>query len=639
MNNKSIRLFPRILSLILVFLMYVSIFPVPVSTKAADTSSDRVIVGLGDSFSSGEGIEPFYDQDLPIEQKIKSQDWLAHRSTKAWSGLLTLNDDDSGICYQMNLSKYDKNEPNEEAHWYFAATSGAETINLYSEQIKNYYLKSGNKIYNDSEKITEQLKIFEEVKNNNQKADYVTLTLGGNDVGFTQVITSIAKTSFYVTPYDTTELIMEKLQMLEMATVNSLEIAYKKIHEAAGEQATIIVAGYPHLFCPTINTHSSNMTGIMFSLPERIIVNSCVDILNNEIQFIIDDLQKENIDIHYVSVVEEFDGHGAYSLNPYINPIDITPESQDLDYRFKNDDGINPSAYSMHPNDKGAEAYARCVQAKIDELEKRDSSGNSSPIVPIETTKPNSLNNNSNQSGSAAPNQSNNSSSTRPQAEADANWQSAAFDLICRAPEFGLELSDTTMSVELIDATEDGIPEIFFGTYIGATGIPSITDYFYFNGSKYVKGSIEGIEGTYPIEPHTNSDGDVVLLTTGKGDNDFPENMPDYTSYWYSGITVSELYCSGSNAAFALIADFSEYRNDLSGFYSEDEAEIQWAQERWEEFRKEATQFNMNHPIVMYYNYVVSEPVYLDTCSTEGYKAEFSPSVAQSLVDQYANYY
>ena len=217
MNKKSVsRLCARILSFILIFLIYVSIFPVPVSTKAANTSSDRVIVGLGDSFSSGEGIEPFYDQDLPIEQKLKSQDWLAHRSEKAWSGLLTLNDDDKGICYLMKTGKYEENRPADEIHWYFAASSGAETINLYSEQKQKYHLKANGKTYKKSESITKQLAIFETVKANNQKADYVTLTLGGNDVGFTEVIKHIAKTSIYVTPCSTTQLLIEKLDMLDM---------------------------------------------------------------------------------------------------------------------------------------------------------------------------------------------------------------------------------------------------------------------------------------------------------------------------------------------------------------------------------------------------------------------------------------
>ena len=632
-NKKSVtRLLSRILSFTLVFLMYVSIFPVPVSAKAANESSDRVIVALGDSFSSGEGIEPFYDQDLPIEQKLKSQDWLAHRSEKAWSGLLNLNDDDKGICYLMNMSRYDKNQPEDETHWYFAASSGAETINLYSEQKQKYHLKANGKTYKKSESITKQLAIFETVKANNQKADYVTLTLGGNDVGFTEVIESVSKTSFYVTPYSSTQILRDKLTMLDMATVKSLETAYRKIHEVAGSQAAIIVAGYPHLFESTVNTHSSYPTGLLVSLHERLAINNCVDILNSRIKSIVEKLQKENIDIHYVSVVKEFLGHGAYSLYPYINPIYISPKEQDLK---QIGDFPNPSSYSMHPNENGAKAYARCVQTKIDELEKRDSSDNSSPIVPIETTKPSTTRPNSNTilttSPGLLPNQKDFPST--------GNWQDAAVDLICNAPDYGLSIDDVSMSVELIDATGDNIPEIFFGTYMGRYLIPTITGYFYYDGSKYVKGAMSEHQGTYPIEPHTNSNGQPILLTTTKGDNDFSSAIPEYSSYWYTGIFVYQLNCSGSTANFKEVANFSEYRNDINGFYSEDANEIQWAQTRWEEFRQEAMNFNTSHPIEMYYNYVVCEPVSLDICSSEGYKSAFTSSFAQSVVDQYANYY
>ncbi|MFR5069105.1 MAG: vWA domain-containing protein [Eubacteriales bacterium] len=69
--------------------------------------------------------------------------------------------------------------------------------------------------------------------------------------------------------------------------------------------------------------------------------------------------------ICFVSVEEAFDGHGAYSNDAFLNEVHFGSKSQDLESSL-----IAPSAYSMHPNEKGAEAYADCVQAKIDEIEK-----------------------------------------------------------------------------------------------------------------------------------------------------------------------------------------------------------------------------------------------------------------------------
>lgn len=53
-----------------------------------------VVVSLGDSYSSGEGVEPFYGQD---KNRTKDQNWLAHRSTKSWPSMLSIK----GMNYQL----------------------------------------------------------------------------------------------------------------------------------------------------------------------------------------------------------------------------------------------------------------------------------------------------------------------------------------------------------------------------------------------------------------------------------------------------------------------------------------------------------------------------------------------------------
>ena len=88
------------------------------STQESSTEDPVIIVSLGDSYSSGEGIEDFFGQDLPVEDKVQNLDWLAHRSTKAWSGMLT----------------FDK--------WYFAAASGAKIDHLADKQEKSYKIGS-----------------------------------------------------------------------------------------------------------------------------------------------------------------------------------------------------------------------------------------------------------------------------------------------------------------------------------------------------------------------------------------------------------------------------------------------------------------------------------------------------------------
>lgn len=105
-----------------------------------------VIVSMGDSYSAGEGVEPFYGQNdndgkkIEFKDKIKNPDWLAHRSINSWPGQLSVNN-----CV-MNQNKVKTNvngcgkeiEQGQPAYWFFVATSGAETKHILTEpQEKN----------------------------------------------------------------------------------------------------------------------------------------------------------------------------------------------------------------------------------------------------------------------------------------------------------------------------------------------------------------------------------------------------------------------------------------------------------------------------------------------------------------------
>ena len=43
-----------------------------------------------------------------------------------------------------------------------------------------------------------------------------------------------------------------------------------------------------------------------------------------------------------------------------------------MDFYVYDPFAVIASSYSMHPNEKGAAAYAKCVQKKIDSIEKDD---------------------------------------------------------------------------------------------------------------------------------------------------------------------------------------------------------------------------------------------------------------------------
>ncbi len=300
----------------------------------------RIIVSLGDSYSAGEGIPPFYGQTGTIDEKIANPDWLSHRSEKCWPGKLTLPDVSGEMADHRN------------ENWYFVATSGALTNHLNNPFTKNYNhsKKSG------SLDIHPQIEVFNML--GDKKAEYVTLTLGGNDARFSEVVTQAISSTF---SSDTSSLTSELDKIWtdfykEGGIRDKLRQSYTDISNAAGPQAKIIVAGYPKLL--------SAQGNFIFSKDVAALVNNAVSRFNKEINALVNDCKASGMKITFVSVEEEFDGHEAYTSDPYINGI-VFSQDEDINQGLS---GI-VSAYSIHPNEKGADAYARCVQRKIDSIE------------------------------------------------------------------------------------------------------------------------------------------------------------------------------------------------------------------------------------------------------------------------------
>lgn len=139
-------------------------------------------------------------------------------------------------------------------------------------------------------------------------------------------------------------------------TKDRLIDAYINIAKKAGEQAEIIVVGYPELL-------DKDGKGFFISKKEADEVNYNVRKFNDAIESIVNAFKATGMNVNFVSVEESFNGHEAYSDDPYINEVIFFAKDEDLkDFQVT-------SAYSIHPNEEGAKAYAACVQAKIDELE------------------------------------------------------------------------------------------------------------------------------------------------------------------------------------------------------------------------------------------------------------------------------
>ena len=326
------------------------------TAAAEDAGGSAVIVSLGDSYSSGEGNEPFYGQEAEMAVRCQDPDWLAHRSGNSWPGMLTLPAVDGPMKEHRGT------------HWFFVASSGAEANHLFlltDEDIAAGLSAEQEKKYDrdgisGTAMLPPQLDIFDELDARGLKADYVTLSIGGNDINFKELVASAMAGTLEYYPGSTVE---EKAENL-MQTLYSgrgvrdrIRRVFTDVAARAGSQACILVVGYPRPIAP----EGGGQDG--FPPASAQVMNAAASMFNAEIGSIVEECRAEGMNIWFVSVEEAFEGHGAYSDDPYINPIIDGACPQDLkSFQFV-------SSYSMHPNLKGIEAYARCVQEVIDRLE------------------------------------------------------------------------------------------------------------------------------------------------------------------------------------------------------------------------------------------------------------------------------
>ncbi len=363
-----------------------------IDAEAADDT--LVVVSLGDSYTSGEGIEPFYGQDKSVQEKVQDYNWIAHRSQKCWPSQLEIaglegklgdyyidyteeysvdNSSDENDSTENDSAENDSdknasakndiaNAADAPARWYLAAATRARTKHFYKEQKLSYSMLASNddnssdkssedntenagfSLVSGSVKLPAQLEVFDHITD---EIDYVTLTLGGNEVGFEDIITECVVQPEFLNPTNMQNRLSHLWEDIDTKTAK-IEQAYRDTADAAGAQAQIIVAGYPRLL-------SEDGTNAGFTIAEAKLINSNVHAFNEEIRTLVENSKEKGINIEYVDVEEDFAGHEAYSEDPYINSVILKAQPQDLNQFFP------VSSYSMHPNEKGAGIYAQRV--------------------------------------------------------------------------------------------------------------------------------------------------------------------------------------------------------------------------------------------------------------------------------------
>ncbi len=346
-----------------------AVSPVTQSVNAAADNDHPIVVSMGDSFSAGEGIEDFYDQDLPLEERVHSKDWVSHSSENSWPGQLKIDGVDKTLADN-------RVEPDGTVHgdgnWYFVATSGATTYHLNNSFAKDYHKESFGKVYDGCTYVDPQIDTLKKLKNDGKTVDYVTISIGGNDVGFVDVVSDAAINPNYTNASGLASMLRETWSRFYTpgGIRDNILQAYRDIHNAAPD-AKIIVAGYPRLL-------DEEGKGALFNKYEANLINESVTAFNKELQCLVNIAKAEGIKICFVSVEKGFKDHGAFSDTPFLKELELWhfQDLNDPDFDNINKNNIKEqamrmiSAYSMHPNKDGAEIYRNCVQDKIDQIEK-----------------------------------------------------------------------------------------------------------------------------------------------------------------------------------------------------------------------------------------------------------------------------
>jgi lysophospholipase L1-like esterase len=246
------------------------------ATAAAGITGTLQYVALGDSYAAGVGAPPY----LPGP---------CLRSNNGYPALL---DSEKHIHLQLN-----------------ATCSGATTSTVADTQVPE--LTPG--------------------------VELVTLTVGGNDLGFA----SLAGTCTTATTPDELRLCLQAIRdaVTQLPNLSSdLTNLYGHVADAA-PKALIVVTGYPYLF----ESNPSNPIITAF--------NSATTALNTTIKDAVNDAGGT-----YVDVTTPFEHHGI-GCSPYPGCL------------FINDPTIAlpPGAVPFHPNAAGYRAYADAISAAIEE--------------------------------------------------------------------------------------------------------------------------------------------------------------------------------------------------------------------------------------------------------------------------------
>ncbi|MGD8373982.1 MAG: GDSL-type esterase/lipase family protein [Candidatus Woesebacteria bacterium] len=287
----------------------------------------RKYYALGDSFASGESVEPF---EIGTDEVAINDDDIVdtcHRSLFAYAKQLEQN---ASLKLQVPSSG-------------FVACSGAETENVFKPD--------------DYDMMTLQQKASFAFKTEDPQAvniqpdaDIVTISIGGNDIGFADFV-QLCLFGDCSSPGDNRRF-FESVDSLG----ESLRNVYEQVLQIA-PNAKVYAVGYPQLLPSSLTCSPADVWMTAFSSSEMQAGRELVVAIDDKIKETVQLVGNERL-IYIDPLVgsSPFVGHELCTDDPYFNGVYIAPTG-DMNKEF-----------SFHPNQLGVtEGYYRLLSASIAE--------------------------------------------------------------------------------------------------------------------------------------------------------------------------------------------------------------------------------------------------------------------------------
>lgn len=170
----------------------------------------------------------------------------------------------------------------------------------------------------------------------NRSTELVTITAGGNDIGFGAIVTNCVTALFNPAAQAACDEVSgDAEKLISSGKLTEAVAAMIQSVQAAAPNARIVVTGYPYLYDPIGPGKTDPLS--LFNYRATALANG----LNGAIETAAKTVDPQGIRVQYVDVRGAFLGHGIGSTEPWINLNLADPSSPD----------------NFHPNAAGYEAY------------------------------------------------------------------------------------------------------------------------------------------------------------------------------------------------------------------------------------------------------------------------------------------